>query len=223
MIFIPELKLKALIDSLLAELIRDIQDNDTAGTPMNSILFEALDGYNLGEFNLYEQARELFLRTEDHSRKIRVGLFFDSQKAHNPCLHLTLPSEEKGQMDSIGVGEGNEDEYYNEDTGEVSTFHTRSFNTQFRVVITSDNTMEVVILYHVFKTLFISMLDIVELSGFRKVVLGGNDIQVNSNLVPANIFLRALTLSFNYETSVSKIDKQKLINSINFTTNLILE
>jgi hypothetical protein len=83
-------------------------------------------------------------------------------------------------------------------------------------MITSDNSSEVMIVYYWLKAMFLLFHEELELLGLRNLNHSGQDINLQQDLAPPNIFHRNLSLAFDYESSVKmKIDMQ-LINSIKF-------
>jgi len=212
MIQIPEATLFNLLKEMISFLKRDFEEKTNKS---DSLLHNMLFGIKIGEFDYLEQAKDIFLREQDHPRGLDVRIFFDRERASVPTIHITLPSEESGAADGIGVDEGYNDPIVNETEKIITPVYNRSFNTTYNLIITSDNQMEVLIIYHVFRNLIISMFDTFEISGLRNPKLGGHDLQLNDQLVPAHIFIRAISLSFFYDVAVPRFFAEKLIKSIN--------
>ena len=211
MIFIPEVILFNLIKGLLTYIEEDFNQNGEE----KSILYKLLYGNKITNFDFYEEGKKLFLRSKDDSRKIDVRLFFSAERASMPTIHLTLPSEEKGSMDGIGFDQGYSPDEIDQIKGNVIPFYTRSFSTTYNLVITSNNTWEVILMYSVLKSLLIGAVDSIELDGLRNPRLGGGDLQLNSDLIPPEVFIRTITLSVEQEQSVPRIFNDKLIKNIN--------
>lgn len=214
-LFMPEIELKRVLEGILVT-IKENYENNTDKT--KTLLYQLYNNQSIGKFNYYTQAVELFTRGDENIRKIGTRLFFDAARASLPTIHLTLPSEQKGPADGLGIDEGYIEKEVDGDN--VTTLLTRTFDTQYRLVITSDNTLEVLLIYHTLRAMLISTLTSLELVGFRNVKLGGMDIQLNSDLVPPGVFLRALTVSSYYEVSVPKLQDDVLINLIKFQAAL---
>ena len=149
------------------------------------------------------------------ARSVDVRLFFDSARAQEPTVHVTLASDELGPTNSIGLGQ-DEEVYQNELNTEYAEVFSRSFNTSLSIVCTSSNHHEVLIMYYVIRNCLIAILDSLELSGFQNVQLSGRDLQIREDLVPNHVFSRAVMLRGFYETRVRNFSTTQKINSILF-------
>jgi hypothetical protein len=89
------------------------------------------------------------------------------------------------------------------------------FDVAYNIVITSDNSLEVICIYTLLKSTLIGIFDHIELSGIRNPKLSGQDLQLNSDIVPPHIFVRGVGLNFSYELTVPSIKEEKFINCFN--------
>ncbi|HNQ20662.1 MAG TPA: hypothetical protein PKI46_06345, partial [Bacteroidales bacterium] len=163
-------------------------------------------------FNFFEQAQDIFLRGNEHPRKIAVRMMFDAQRANLPTIHISMPSESNGS-DGLGVDEGYQEDIVDTENREVIKTYTRMFDTQYNCIITSDNSTEVLCIYHLIKSVLIGIFDSIEFSGIRNPKLSGQDLQINSDIVPPHIFTRGIGISCSYEQTVPSIQKEKFINT----------
>ena len=76
-------------------------------------------------------------------------------------------------------------------------------------------------MYNVFKAYFNSLLDTIDGLGFRNPNLSGQDLQLNSDILPPHMFTRMLSLDFFYENTVPKLESHPIINAINFNSNFL--
>jgi len=203
MLYIPELEIKKIIDGCLLHLKNDY---DEKVDKTKTLLYNMYNGQIFGKFNYYNEAVSLFTKDIDDPSKIETRLFFDLSRASIPTIHITLPNESKGEMDGIGVDLGYADVIENVD-GFMEP-NTRSFSTQYRIVFTSNNTFEVLLMYYTIRAFMIGIFESIELAGLRNLKLSGGDLNINPQLVPPGIFLRALNLNFNYEVSQSIFTKE---------------
>lgn len=212
--FIPEIQLKSIIDALISTLKTNYEANIADET--KSILYKFFNGNAAGIFNYFTEAKKLFLRDDSDQRKLDSRLFFDRERANIPTVHITLPNESP-KSDGIGVDAG----YQPEDRDDDDTFnytYTRGFATQYNIIITSDNTFEVILIYHALKAMLIKVFDSLELMGFRDPRISGGDLNINPDLVPPGIFVRNISLSIYYEQDISALTKGDLISAITFNS-----
>jgi hypothetical protein len=164
------------------------------------------------DYNYYKQAIAILNRNDENVRKLNFNIGYNMQRMAVPTIHILMPSDNKGRTDSIGHSEReflqSEDKLYIE--------KTRSNSSTYYLMITSDNSSEVMIVYYWLKAMFLLFHEELELLGLRNLNHSGQDINLQQDLAPPNIFHRNLSLAFDYESSVKmKIDMQ-LINSIKF-------
>lgn len=209
---IPEFQLYNLVETLVTYVKSELQTNPDES---KTILYNIFNGVKFGKLDLFELSKEFFSRKKDHPRQLEIRLGFDASRAQIPTIHITLPSERSGP-NGIGVDEGYLDSIIDDVDKTITPVFTRTFENQYAIIVTSDNTLEVILLYNLLKSLFISITESVELAGLRNVKFSGQDVQLNASLVSANIFARGLMLDFFYELSVKRLLSQPLINNILF-------
>lgn len=216
-IFIPEIELHNTLKAILT-LIRE--DYENRSNKEHTLLYKILGSNRLQRYNLYEQGKKVFLAKEDDPRFLDVQMFFNMKRASIPTIHITLPSEQAGQ-DGLGIDEGYADPAYDEipslgdpDVLQTSPNYTRRFDTTYNIIITSDNTNEVILIYHLLRAILIPVFDHLNQVGIENCKIGGRDIQAYPSLVPDSIFMRGLSLSFSYQITSPGIFKQDIIQKI---------
>lgn len=214
-ILMPELVIYRTLNSIL-----DIVRNDSANrAEEDTILYhyfgldQCKNPMEWESFNYYKQAKELFTQ----QNKIQVNLGYNLEVSDIPCIHIMLPNE-SGKPLGLGA-----DENYvgyakqsNDDRHRQAIF-TENFDATYNLVITSPNTLEVILIYNFLKASLISLHAHLGLSGLLLPKISGQDIQLQSDLVPANIFHRALGLAFTYEVHVPDIMRSRLIKDFKVT------
>jgi len=212
MINIPEIILYNHLEYFLQYIRKDlIETTDERKT----FLYQILNGIELKKLglNYYTEAKDIFLRDRTHPRCLEIRMFFDADRAAIPTIHINLPSEQAYQ-DGLGVDTGYQENIV-DTTGETYyETHTRTFNSTYQIIVSSDNTNEVIIIYNVLKAFLIAILDLIDLAGLRNLKLGGGDLQLNPEIVPPHIFIRALTLNCFIEMTVPTTIKNKIIKDI---------
>jgi len=209
---IPEFIIFSFIESLLDYVKKDIRDNTDK---TKTIIYYLFNDTKFQNFDFYKSALEFLTREADHPRQIQVRMGFDSSRASLPTIHITLPSERSGQQ-GLGLDEGYEDNEVDITEGKESPIYIRTYDCQYSLILTSENVLEITLLYNLLKGLLISSLDILELNGLRNIKLSGQDMQLSENIVPVNVFARGLMLDFFYEVFVKKLLPNNLINHLTF-------
>lgn len=209
---IPEIILFDVLKLILNTVRVDLKETREEKETIFYKLFYGTKFPDIG-LDFYSNAKEIFLRDKSHPRYLDIRLFFNADRAAIPTIHINLPSESDAGG-GLGVDEGYNGTNYNQLENSISQNHTRAFNTIYNIIVTSDNSDEVLIIYHALRAFLISMMDILDLNGLRNPKLGGSDLQFNPELVPANIFIRNISLNCFYEITVPSIIKQKIINKI---------
>lgn len=188
-----------------------------------TFLYDLWNGVKIGaNYDCYSQVQELFLKEDAEQRVLDVRLFFDAARAPIPTIHITLPSE-TGGGDGIGVDVGYEEPEFDDVAGEFKLVNNRMFNASYNIVISSDNSMEVVMIYHTLRAALISAFEHIELAGLRNPKLSGGDLNINSDLIPPNIFMRVITISAAYDIAIPQLFAQKMAKKIilSNTDNLV--
>ena len=93
-ILIPEIEIHNTLKAVL-ELIR--LDFKQRSNEQDTILYKLLGANKLQRYELFEQAKTVFLEEEDNPRFLDVQMFFNMKRASIPTIHITLPSENPGQ------------------------------------------------------------------------------------------------------------------------------
>jgi len=215
---IPEILLFNIIKAILRTIREDLANNIDE---KNTLFYKLFYGTKFNDINLdfYANAKDIFSRDKSHPRYLDLRMFFNADRAEIPTIHLNLPSE-SDIGGGIGVDAGYNGTNYDPINKTISQNHTRSFNSVYNIIITSDNSDEVLIIYHALKAFIVSMLDIIDLNGLRNPKLGGADLQINPELIPPHVFIRAISLNCFYELTVPSLIKEKIIDSINIQGKL---
>jgi hypothetical protein len=221
MIQIPEVTLKAIVDSVL-DKVRD--DYNDAVDKSTTFMYKALDGIVSGNYNFLEQAVKIINRTADDPRTIDTRLLFDKERASLPTIHVTIPNESPFS-DGIGIDEGYQLATAN-DLGldingdpmspvSMTEYYTRSYNSKFDLVITGSNTFEVIMIFYILKMALINNIQSLEANGFRNPKIYGGDLRINDQLAPV-AYMRVLTIDSFCELTIPKFDNISIINNITF-------
>ncbi len=219
---IPENVIYFNLKSLLDLIKHDFETEELEKTILYDLLKIDDNGMELKlhRFNYLEQAKSLFVDSQKgtSSRGFKVTMGYNTQRQGLPTVHILLPNESKYEV-GIGNGEGYQDQIIDEDNDTVKTRFTNVQRATYNLMITSDNSSEVVLAYHVLKNLMFAAFPAFELRGLRNVEFGGQDVQFNNELMPDTIYHRNLTMTFFYESHVSSLMVEKLVTNLCFNKN----
>lgn len=198
LLFIPEIAMKNMLDAILLFIRTDYNNSSDKD---DSYLAQLLNGSREGKYDLYEQAVEVFInRGINHPKELQVHHFFNSERASIPTIHIVLPDDVVGP-NSLGVDEGYQDTVYNSISRTTKETYNRTFDTRLHMVITSDNSFEVITIYHILRSALISTFNDLQFKGFQNPKISGGDLQINPELVPEHVFFRAINLDFLYDVA----------------------
>jgi len=219
---IPEIELQRVIDVALKIIRNDITQN--GGTPSDTILHYLLNqvGSFEGKYNFYDQAVDIFSTKNKHNpRFLETRLFFDKERASIPTIHV-MANGENDNNNGIGVDQGYMDQQTNGLGTAIRPVYNRHFNANFSIVITSDNSMETILIFYVLKAMLISAFDHIQLSGFVNPTISGRDINISQDLVPNGVFARSLDLKAGYELSVPANTFKSIITQFSNILNPVI-
>lgn len=209
---IPLLKVKKLIESTI-DIIN--QDYESASQESESWLYRTLNGEELDGYKMYDQAVEVFTRTNKSSRKIKVNVQYDKVLNQSPTIYLRVPSDSKNNLNVIGFGE-DIGEYFENTDGSKNLAYSYSRKTTVDCVITGMNQSEILMIYEVMMNAFCS-LNLVYLEDFELFEFTGREVMFDSSIF-SGIFSRVINLNIDYRNFVPKFSKDTVIENIEFLT-----
>lgn len=216
MLFLPEVRLKKICDALIEYLVTDLKERLDAGEENKSYLYLLFheDEYDNTPSEYYNQAKILFLRKESDTRYLRIFPIFDRRRAELPTIHIVVPQDSESIL-SIGDIEG---EVYQEILSEKLI---RGFETQFNLITTSDNIMEVIIINYVLRALLIGSVSNLDVVGFINPRFSVQDLTARPELLPANTYVKGLAMFASYSDIVPTVGKSDGVQRVIFNLNKI--
>lgn len=213
-VLMPEVVIYKTLMAMFSIVRKDFEENPLEDTILHSYfgIDECGNPLQWESFNYFEQAKQLFI----DNNKIQVNLGYNMEVSDVPCVHIMLPNE-SGRPFGIGADENYLGSAAQQQAGVRQEIFTKLFDATYNLIITSENTLEVLLIYHFLKAAFISLHAHVELSGLRLPKISGQDIQLQSDLVPPHIFHRGFGLSFVYEVHVPDIMRKRMIKEFKVT------
>lgn len=217
-IIIPENILYNALESVIRYVRKDLEDN--AEKEQNSILYRLLgenpDGQPLtmNRWNFFRQAKKIF----QDKNNLSVNFGFNFEVAKIISLHIILPSEQAAES-AIGQDEG----YGYEDDEDPDEYFTQNFTSNYQIMITSNNSSEVMTVYHILKSLLLMIVPHLEIMGLRLNKFSGNDVMFRDEFMPNGTFHKVLNISFNYELKVPQLLRREIIKGIVFNGHLLMD
>lgn len=216
-IVIPELIIYNALESIIRYIRTDLANNtEDKHTMLYKLLGEDIDGkpVKMNRWNFFKQAKKIF--QDKNNLSVNFGYNFEVAKIIS--LHIILPSESAAES-AIGQDEGY-GQTVNEE-GEVETYFTQNFNSTYQVMITSNNSSEVMTVYHILKSLLLMIFPHLEIMGLRLNKLSGNDIMFRDETMPNGIFHKVLNISSNYELKVPAMLQSEIVRGIVIDGHLV--
>lgn len=211
-ILIPEVRIYDTINTVL-DIVRE-DYNKNINNPKESILYSIFGEYE-GEplkftnFIFFEQAITCIIKNE-----ISVNIGYNMQVEGRCSIHILLPSEQ-GEPLGIGANEG----YIpnNEEENGYKEVYTQNMRCTYNLLISSENSLEVLIIYNLLKASLLALNAHLSLSGLMLPKISGQELNMQTDLIPAHVYHRSIMLEFIYELSVSDFFKKQLIKKFKIT------
>lgn len=214
-ILIPEIAIEKMLSTSLRVIRDDFEDSDDE---KETLLYFLTKDVNIQRVNVFNEAKKIFLITNDNDPK-RITINLGYPKIVTSSVNLSIiQSAEQYAMNALSVDQSSDyfDEYISDNVRYRNTYGRR-YSATYQIIITGDNTNEVLITYNIFKSLLISFDGTSHLNalGFENVKITGQDMNLKSDIFP-NKYAKNLTFSFEYEFRVPDINRSKYWNNIIF-------
>lgn len=200
--FIPEYSIYKFVNAG----IKHIQDDyEKAKSKESSFLYRAFNGIKIGNFDYYEQAKSIVVDKSEQSKELSVFIGKNIQRNPVPSIHIILPNENEGEINSMGFGHGNLDDFINEDNETFTDYnrvYSRSFECTYNLLIVGNSINECNLIYRLLQYIFIAYNQEMSAEGFVNLRMSGQDIDLEGGGFPEKLYSRGLALTFNYEISV---------------------
>lgn len=210
MILIPDIVIYDTIKGILAGLKSESNSSST-DTFLHSIYGTEK---KLDRFVFLTEAKKIF------GKDIVVNFGYNLQVTDTPSIHIVLPSETQKPF-ALGNDQNYQEPVAGSNNKTLQQVYTASIDANYQLIITSPNSSEVVCMYHTLRACLLSISDHLEFSGLRLTKVSGQELMIQSDLVPPNIFHRSLALNFEYEVSVKNPKLEWLVKFL--TINQVLE
>lgn len=221
-ILLPEFVIQRTLVTIVKMLRDDLEENK--GDETKSLLYKILgldeqgQALKLNLYDVFKQAKKIVQTKQNLS----VNFGYNQEVANIISMHILLPSEQ-GSM-TIGADEGYlEDDVFDDDGNKIGVqqYYTQTYESTYQIMITSNNSAEVNVVYNILKSMLLMLVPHLELMGLRLPTLSGNDIVMQDDLVPVPIFHKVLNLSFKYEHNVPKLTQERIAKQFYVTMRMI--
>ena len=221
-ILLPEFVIQRTLVTIVKMLRDDLEENKDDET--QSLLYKILGLDEQGQvlklnlYDVFKQAKKIVQTKQNLS----VNFGYNQEVANIISMHILLPSEQ-GSM-TIGADEGYlEDDVFDDDGNKIGVqqYYTQTYESTYQIMITSNNSAEVNVVYNILKSMLLMLVPHLELMGLRLPTLSGNDIVMQDDLVPVPIFHKVLNLSFKYEHNVPKLTQERIAKQFYVTMRMI--
>lgn len=218
MIFLPEIRLKKVVDALFDYLKKDLSENIENGTENLSYLYLLFheDSKDENTSVNYEEAKVIFTRNENDVRYLKVRPAFDRQRAAMPTVHIVIPQDNENML-QIGDLQG---ELYEEDNYLTERLE-RGYQTQFNLICSSDNINEVLLINYILRALLVGSIPQLQIVGFINPQFAVQDLNINQELFPVNAYMKGIIMTATYSESIPQVGKEGTINTFVFNINQI--
>lgn len=213
-ILLPEIVIYNTLESIIRLVRQDIKDKVNQN---ETILYKLLglgeDGkkIQMNLYNYFKQAKKMFLSPDNLS----VNFGYNQDVANIISLHIIMPSEQG--TTSIGSDEGYiEDEHGN-------PYFTQLYDSTYQIMITSNNSSEVNVVYNILKSMLLMLTPHLELMGIRLPSISGNDIIMRDEFTPVPLYHKVLNLSFKYEHNVPQLVRNDVLKKFYYQYRLVEE
>lgn len=194
--------------------LKYIRENwENSGNKNDSYLRRVLSGTSFQRYDFITQAEKVFMAKADDTRFLDVDLMFNMQRDGAPTIYITMPAE---GTQVGGNGMGSDESYEGKITIGTDTFpvFTRRYQSNYNIMITSDNNNEVLLIYHTLRAMMVSLIPHLHLAGLENINYGGQDLSIETNNVPRALFMRGISLSLQYECSAPNIFADPFFTSL---------
>lgn len=220
-ILFPEIVIYNTLNSIVSLLRDDLKKkSDDKDTILYKILGVDEEGnpIEMNLYNYFKQAKKIILLPQN----LTVNFGYNQEVAKIISLHILLPSENAEA--AIGEDEGYMSEDVLDENGKkigTQQMFTQMYDSTYQIMITSNNSAEVNVVYNILKSMLLMLVPHLELMGLRVPKLSGNDIVMNDEYTPVPIFHKVLNLSFKYEHTVPQMVQQEVAKNFYFKMRLV--
>lgn len=199
-------RIKQILNGLL-----DYIEYDTNNLPEGeTFLYQMFYGLADGSYNFYEQARKIFVRTNQSPRKIRVSLEFPKDKTHFPCLVVREPERTHTRPEPFGgFGVPDEDVFGADGETEREGFRCPS-TSKVEIMCMSTNVLESILICEVMFALLQGARNTFE-QEFTVFDFSTSEIIAENPVFPEPILIKKLNITVEEDGRYASIIKPEIV------------
>lgn len=216
---IPIVRLKQVVESLFKWVKNDYNANIENNTEQESYLYKTLNGYSDVNYDFYQQAKDIFVRTDENARKLSVKLMFPKAIQSVPSVYVREPAKQKGGSNSLGMGIGGNS--YDSESSLTNGILRQTFNANYEIVIVSDNPLETVLISEVLLSLLIGSHQSLN-DWFNRYSFSVKELILNHEHEANQFYVRSVIMEGEYETNIHSTSKSNIPIAINFSSKIVL-
>ena len=218
-VVIPELELVVILENFMKGIKADY---DARAVKTESILGQMFSGltFGNGKYDLYTQAVSLFIDRQDTTadtpdRVVTIRSYYDRKSIKTPTMHIAAPSEEERDN---WIGGGFTGQHSGIDGGFDATYEqrVRRYQSRHAIIFTSDNWIEVQLMYFLIKHGITSIFDSLILRTFQDPHLSGHELKMNDTAGSEHFYSRSLIITSANESCVPNFHTTTHFNEIVF-------
>lgn len=199
------IKVKKIIEGLVEYIGENIRTTPKEeDTFLYNTVFNTVDG----NFDFYQQAKSLFLRTEENPNMIQVSLEYPKDKTSLPAYIIREPGKGEGPSNSIGKLDGI---FY--DNGAPQYRDTRQYN--FEIMCVSVNFLESILMSEIMYALLLGSYELLA-DQFLTIEFNMKELMIDTSLMPTPIFVRSIGLNVSSDELVPGLIDSVLLGKIVF-------
>lgn len=204
-------RIKKIVDALLNHVQQDYQ----ARPEEQTFLYEMFNGYRDGDFDFYEQARKIFLRTNDSPRKIQVSLEYPKDRNHIPCIVIREPERSTPVPEGLGgFGEVPDDDYGDSYVGRQG--YRKPQASSVHIMCFTDNVLESILIAEVLYGLFLGARNTFEQEFY------GFDFNMSELIAENSVFPQPLIIK-NIVVDVQWMQRYGSLQSVQIPQRAVIE
>lgn len=202
-------RIKQMIDGLLDYIQYDFESVPETQT----FLYHILWGVKNGNFDFYEQAKDIFLRKAISPRKIYTTMEYPKDKSHLPCIVVRESSKNSQTSPIGGFGMANVDEFG------VPEYAREGFRMpiEYRIELMcfSDNSLESILISEVLYALFVGARNTFE-QEFSSFDFNCSELIAENSVFPQPLLIKNIVLELQDVPRYPSIIRPEIIKKFCF-------
>jgi hypothetical protein len=208
-VIIPEAIIANVIQSGINILVAELRDNSIQD--QDTTLFKYFEGTSISsnQYVIFDQMKSLLLIDQsDTDKRLKVFQTYSPANTKVPSVYIHMAGESHdGAGNAIGDGAGGIEFGMGADQEFTNIFEKR-YASRYLAIIISENSTEIIALYHLIRCILISSSTTTALSCLDNFKIKGSSVDLKQN-IDFNLFYKTLELTFEYPIEVPDFTKNR--------------